>query len=155
MNSNEKLITTFYQSFQNKDFTTMQNCYSDEAVFNDEVFKNLSSIQVKSMWEMLIKKGKDLKIEFHNVKADEAKGSAEWIAYYTFSATKRKVVNRIKSKFIFENGIIVSQEDTFDFYHWAKQALGATGILLGWTSLLKKKVQQNAMDNLKSYMNNK
>ena len=149
MNPNEQLLTTFYLAFQNKDYNSMQNCYSDNAVFNDEVFHNLNSSQVKAMWEMLIKKGKDLKIEFHNVKADETKGSAEWIAYYTFSATKRKVVNRIKSKFIFENGIIISHKDTFDFYRWAKQALGAMGILLGWTSFIKRKVRETAMENFK------
>lgn len=77
MNTNEQLLTTFYQSFQNKDYASMQNSYADNVVFNDEVFKNLDVQQVKAMWEMLVKRGRDLQIEFKNIQADDVKGSAE------------------------------------------------------------------------------
>lgn len=152
MNTNEQLLATFYQSFQNKDYATMQNCYADNAVFNDEVFKNLDARQVKAMWEMLIKRGKDLQLEFKNIQADDVKGSAEWIATYTFSKTKRKVINQIKAEFIFENNKIGKHTDHFNFYKWSSQALGITGILLGWTPFLKQKIQQTAMKGLTEYM---
>jgi hypothetical protein len=104
------------------------------------------------MWEMLIKAGKDLQLEFKNVQDTEKGGSAEWIATYTFSATNRKVTNHIKAAFVFENGKIVQHTDRFKFYSWAKQALGTPGLLLGWTASLKKKVQQKAMKNLDAFM---
>ena len=153
MTTNEQLITSFYKAFQNKDYKTMQQCYADNAVFNDEVFKNLNALQVRAMWEMLIKRGKDLKLEFKNVTADDKNGSAEWIATYTFSATKRKVVNHIKANFTFENGKIIKHNDSFDFYKWAKQALGFKGFVLGGTNFLKNKVQQAAMKNLNDFIN--
>ena len=49
MNKNKKTILTFYTSFQNKDVKGMQACYADNAIFSDEVFKNLNSVQVKAM----------------------------------------------------------------------------------------------------------
>ncbi len=155
MTSNQQLITTFYQSFQNKDYRSMQNCYADAAVFNDEVFVNLNADEVKAMWEMFCIKGKDLQIDFSNIEAGVKKGSAEWIATYTFSTTGRKVVNRIKANFNFANGKIVRHTDYFNFYRWSSQALGIKGVLLGWTPLLKNKVRKGAMKNLNDFMNSK
>ncbi|MBK7871764.1 MAG: nuclear transport factor 2 family protein [Saprospiraceae bacterium] len=153
MNTNEQLIHQFYQAFQNKDYKTMQSCYADDARFSDAVFQNLDAAQARAMWEMLIKRGKDLQLEYHNVQANETNGSAEWIATYTFSATGKKVINHIKANFIFKNGKIIKHTDQFDFYKWARQALGFTGLILGWTGFVKKKVRQTAMKNLDNFMN--
>lgn len=155
MNDNEKLINHFYNSFAQKDYRGMQECYADNATFSDEVFVDLNSAQVKAMWEMLISRGKDLQIRFQNVLADEKSGSAEWIANYTFSQTGRKVENRIKANFEFENGKIVKHLDSFDFYKWSSQALGLKGTLLGWTSFLKGKVRETAKKSLADFMNSK
>lgn len=152
MNANEQLITHFYTCFKNKDFKGMQDCYADNATFNDAVFKNLNSNQVKAMWQMLITKGKDFSLEFKDVSATESTAKAHWDASYTFTTTGRKVINRIDATFEIENGKIVQHTDNFNFYTWAKQALGLTGMLLGWTSFLHKKVSAQAMKNLKEFM---
>lgn len=152
MNNNKELIQHFYTCFQQKDFKGMQACYADHAVFSDAVFKNLDSAQVKAMWEMLILKGKDLRLEFGNILADEHQASAHWDAYYTFTATNKKVVNRIEASFEIEDGKIVKHIDHFNFYTWSKQAFGLTGLLLGWTSFLQKKVSKQAMKNLIDFM---
>ena len=155
MNTHEKLISDFYTCFQNKDYKGMQSCYHSSAVFSDEVFVNLNAAEVKAMWEMLVTAGKDLQLEFRNVFADENKGHAEWIAYYTFSRSGNKVINRIKADFIFKEGKIVKHIDHFNFYTWAKQALGLSGILLGWTPFMKNKIRKAAMKNLKAFMGKK
>jgi ketosteroid isomerase-like protein len=152
MNENEQLIEHFYTCFQRKDYRGMQACYADDATFNDSVFKNLNARQARAMWEMLISKGKDLRLEFGNIKADDQKGSAHWDAYYTFSATGKKVVNSIDASFEFKDGKISKHEDHFNFYTWAKQAFGIIGLLLGWTSFLQKKVTTQAMKNLARFM---
>ncbi len=152
MNTNEQLIHHFYTCFKNKDYSGMQSCYADNATFSDAVFKNLNSDQVKAMWQMLILKGKDMRIEFGQISADEKTGKAHWDAYYTFSATGKNVINKIDANFEFENGKIVKHIDDFNFYVWAKQALGTTGLLLGWTGFLKNKIQTTAMANLQQFM---
>lgn len=153
MNANENLMQTFYKAFQNKDFKTMQSCYSESATFSDPVFRNLNSTQVQAMWEMLIKSGKDLDINFKNIQAQENSGSAEWTATYTFSQTGRKVTNHVFSTFTFENSKIKTHHDDFDFAKWSKQALGLSGLLLGHTSFLREKVSDTAMKKLFSFMN--
>ena len=70
-----------------------------------------------------------------------------------FSVTGKKVVNHIKANFEFENGKIIKHNDHFNFYTWAKQALGFTGVLLGWTPFLKNKIRSTAANNLKALMN--
>lgn len=152
MTSNEELIRTFYTSFQNKDVQSMQNCYADNATFSDPVFSNLNANQVRAMWAMLIKSGKDMRIEFKNISGNDTGGTAEWDAYYTFSATGNKVINRIKASFRIENGKITRHTDDFNFYTWAKQALGFTGLVLGWTSFLRNKISTKAKGNLETFM---
>ena len=152
MTNNEQLIRTFYQSFQNKDYKAMQYCYAEDAIFSDAIFKNLDSKQVKAMWEMLIKRGKDFSLTFDNIKAGENAGSAEWVATYTFSATNRKVINHVKANFVFENNKIMKHSDDFNFYKWSRQALGLPGLLLGWTPFFKSKVRRSALNGLDAYM---
>jgi limonene-1,2-epoxide hydrolase len=152
MINNEKLLYTFYTAFQNKDYHTMQQCYSDTMYFNDEVFNHLDARHTRAMWEMLIRGGKDLEIQYTNIEVDAIVGSVEWTARYTFPPTGRRVVNHITSHFVFDEGLIVHQSDHFDFYKWARQALGFQGWLLGWTPFLKERVQKKAQKSLSEFL---
>ena len=155
MTENEQLIHSFYTSFKNKDYKAMQYCYAANATFNDAVFKNLNAHQVKAMWEMLILKGKDFRIEFSDISGNGNHVTAHWDAYYTFSATGKKVINKIDASFEILNGKIVKHVDNFDFHNWSTQALGIKGFLLGWTNFLRNKVTAQAMKNLDSFMSAK
>lgn len=152
MNSNEQLIHHFYTSFKNKNAKAMQDLYAENTSFNDPIFTNLNAEEVKSMWEMLLKNGKDMRLEFKDIKGDQNGATAVWDAWYTFSATGKKVHNHINASFLIENGKIVKHTDQFSFYRWASQALGLTGILLGWTNFLKNKISTTAKKNLQRYM---
>jgi ketosteroid isomerase-like protein len=152
MHPNEILITRFYTCFQNLDFRGMQACYADDARFTDPAFGDLDAAEVRAMWEMLIRNARDLVIEFGQVRADDRQGSADWTARYTFSATGKKVVNRIHAAFVFADGRIVRHTDTFDYYRWARQALGLPGWLFGWTPWLRDKVRERARKNLDRFM---
>ena len=149
--TNQQIITAFYSAFQKKDYQTMQNCYADEALFSDPVFQNLNAIQVRNMWEMLCKSGKDLKLEYSNISTNDNHGEADWIATYTFSKTGRKVVNKIHASFEFDNGKILKHHDSFNFYLWTRQAMGLSGFLLGWSTIFQNKVQKNALKSLNNF----
>jgi ketosteroid isomerase-like protein len=150
--NNEQLIRQFYTSFQNKDYKGMQACYHDKAVFHDPVFKHLNSNEVKAMWEMLCKNGKDLQLSFSDVKADETNGSCRWEAVYTFSKTGKKVHNKITANFKFADNKIIAHTDHFNFWKWSSMALGFPGTLLGWTPFLKGKVSKTALGSLRKFM---
>jgi len=152
MNSNEQIIEEFYAAFANGNAETMASCYHPEIVFKDPAFGKLEGKDASDMWHMLLERAKgNLEIEFSNIKADAQKGSATWIATYNFSKTNRKVVNKIQAYFEFKDGLIIKHIDSFDFYKWSKQALGNTGFLLGWSSFLRKKVQQQALESLRKH----
>jgi ketosteroid isomerase-like protein len=155
MTPNEQLIHRFYTAFQQRDYRTMQSCYSDDAVFSDAVFSQLNATEVKAMWEMFCVKSKDMQITYGAVAANDENGTAQWEARYTFGATKRKVVNKITAQFVFANGKIVRHTDAFNFYKWARQALGFSGLLLGWAPLVKNKVSAMAMKSLRQFMGQK
>jgi ketosteroid isomerase-like protein len=152
MQKNKELITQFYTAFRQGDFATMQKSYHDEAHFNDPAFQNLNASEVRAMWQMLVTAAKDLKITFSDVEADETKGSCKWEAKYTFSKTGRSVHNIIKANFEFRDGKIIKHNDHFSFWRWSRQALGTSGLLLGWSNMLQKKVQSTARKGLEMFM---
>jgi ketosteroid isomerase-like protein len=150
--NNTELITNFYQSFANGDAEAMVACYHDSIQFQDPAFGVLKGEDAKNMWRMLIGRNKgNIKISFSNVKANEKTGSADWRAEYVFSVTGRKVINIISAEFEFKDGKIIKHTDSFDIYKWSKQALGMKGYLLGWTSFMQHKIQQQSNSLLKKY----
>lgn len=148
----EQMIRKFYSSFQNRDWQGMLCCYKDNILFYDPVFENLEGVEVRSMWEMLLKSAKDLEMEFGEIETEEGYGSCQWVATYTFSRTGRQVVNKGKAFFKFSEGLIAEHQDDFDLWKWSRQALGITGTLLGWTPFMHRKIRQKAERSLEKFM---
>ena len=155
MNEPVALITRFYKAFQQRDADGMIACYHPQVVFSDAVFKGLKGERAGAMWRMLCERGKDLRIEFRDVQADELHGRAHWEAWYTFSGSGRLVHNIIEAHFEFRDGLIWQHRDDFDLHRWAGQALGLMGKLLGGTRGLQNKVRATAAKALDGYISGK
>ena len=151
-------IERLYAAFAKLDGETMQGCYAPGARFDDEVFSLNGPREIGGMWRMLTEatKAKGLahwKLEVSGISAAQGKGRAHWDAHYLFSTTGRQVLNKIDAEFEFDDtGLITRHRDRFDFWLWARQALGTPGLLLGWTPLLRNKVRAQAAANLKRYL---
>ena len=141
--ANRALIERFYRAFQQRDGAAMTSCYHPQATFADPAF-SLHGEQIGKMWRMLCSRGADLRVEFANVHAGDTSGSADWQAWYTFSATGRPVHNIIHARLRFAHDLIIEHIDDFDFWRWSRQALGPVGLLLGWSPILKRKVRSQA-----------
>jgi hypothetical protein len=152
MHPNEELIEKFYTSFQKLDTEAMVSCYHASARFSDPVFPNLAQTEVSAMWRMLCKQAKNFELTFANVEANDRTGKAHWEAHYDFSATGRRVHNQIDAEFEFQDGKIIKHTDSFNFWRWSRLALGPAGLLLGWTPLVRKKVQKQAAERLAKFM---
>ncbi len=155
--ANAELLNKFYSAFANLDAETMASCYHENAEFEDPAFSLHGKKEVVAMWTMLCstvkEKGRDAwELEFSDISADDIQGNAHWEAHYRFSSTGRMVHNIIDAKFGFKAGLIIRHHDDFDFWRWSKQALGAPGMVLGWSSFLKKKVRSQAAANLAAFM---
>jgi hypothetical protein len=148
MHPNEKLIETLYTSFQKLDAEAMSRCYHPEIRFSDPVFPALKGAEVSRMWGMLCSQAKNFELTFSDVQADDLSGKAHWEAQYDFSATGRRVFNKIDARFEFQDGKIIRHTDTFDFWKWSRMALGPVGLLLGWTPFVRNKVQRQAAERL-------
>lgn len=152
----DELINKFYTAFQQLDHRGMNSCYSDDIVFFDPVFGFLRGDEVRSMWEMLCKNAKDFSLTYSNIKhLDDEYSTCEWVATYTFSKTRKKVVNRIKANMLFADGKIIEHSDAFSLHKWSSQALGFTGWLLGWNRFFQRKIQNGARKNLVKFMEGK
>jgi hypothetical protein len=147
-------IARLYAAFANLDADAMAACYAPNAVFDDEAFSLRGREQIGGMWAMLCDavkaKGRDVwKLEV----SDISERSAHWEATYRFSATGRLVHNIIDAEFEFDpTGLIKRHRDRFDFWRWSRQALGAPGLLLGWSPLLRNKVRAQAAKNLGRFL---
>ena len=154
--SNAATIARFYAAFAALDDVAMADCYAPEARFHDPVFTLEGKDAVTSMWSMLCAAtratGRDAwRLEWRDVQTEGDAGGAHWEAQYRFSATGRLVHNRIDAWMRFRDGLIVDHIDQFDFWAWARQALGAPGLLLGWTPMLRNKVRAQAATKLALY----
>jgi ketosteroid isomerase-like protein len=148
---NESLIERFYAAFGKREGAAMAACYAPEAKFSDPVFPDLDAAEAGAMWRMLTGRASDLRIELLEREADDELGSARWRAHYTFTQTGRPVVNDVRASFRFGQGLIVEHRDEFDFHRWARQALGPTGLVLGWTPVLRAAVRRRARAGLEQF----
>lgn len=152
MHANGELITMLYNAFGERDHQTMAACYHPTATFSDPVFTHLEGEEIAAMWRMLVTRGVDLEITFDGVEADDTRGKAHWEARYTFTATGRKVHNKIDAVFTFDDGQIIGHVDHFDLYRWSRMAIGPLGWLLGWTPLLRRRIRRQARQQLHRFM---
>jgi ketosteroid isomerase-like protein len=127
---NAKVIRELYEALDRHDGETMARLYAPDARFEDPAFGKLTGSEAGDMWRMLTGRSKDLSVELAEHEATGDHGKAHWIATYTFS-TGRHVVNDIRARFQFREGLIVDHRDSFNFHKWARQALGPTGWILG------------------------
>ena len=146
------LIEEFYGAFAECAGERMAACYAPDARFSDPVFGALDAREAGGMWRMLTGQAKDLRIELleHDIQGEQ--GSAHWRAHYTFSQTGRPVINDVQASFRFKDGLIVEHVDDFDFYRWARQALGPRGLLLGWTPIVRSAVRSRAHASLEQFL---
>ncbi len=148
----DELIQRFYSAFAGGDGAGMAACYAPDVRFSDPVFPDLRGQKAGAMWRMLTEApGSDLRIELLEHEAGDEVGSARWRAHYTFTETGRPVVNDVRASFRFAGGLIAEHRDEFSFHRWARQALGPSGLLLGWTPLLRSAVRRKAAQRLESY----
>jgi ketosteroid isomerase-like protein len=149
------LLHRFYEALQRRDADGMARCYAADARFSDPVFPDLKGAQVGRMWRMLLAGGRELSLTYGAIHADDQAGSARAEAHYAFSKTGRKVHNILAATFRFRDGLIVEHNDSFSFWRWSRQALGPTGLLLGWTPLVKKTVRRQAAERLAAFRDGK
>ena len=148
---NAALIARFYAALDRRDAEAMLACYAPDVAFSDPVFPALDALGVGAMWRMLCARGKDLRVVATDIDADDAHGRAHWDATYSYSATGRRVDNRIDASFAFRDGLIVRHNDRFDLWRWARQALGLPGLLLGWAPPMQRAIRTKAAEALAAW----
>ena len=154
--NNKALIEQFYTAFSEGNSKGMVACYHNEVVFQDPVFGRLQGERAINMWHMLLSKKKsDTTINFTINEVTDVEVKATWVAEYFYGTKKRKVVNKVNARFKFKDGKIIEHTDTFDLWLWTKQAMGLVGYLLGWTPLLKSKIQKTTNSNLVQFLADK
>jgi ketosteroid isomerase-like protein len=147
-----ELIERFYEAFGRREGDAMAACYAPDATFSDPVFPGLKGEEPGAMWRMLTARATDLEVDLVEHEAGDENGSARWLASYTFTQTGRHVDNDVRATFRFDDGLITDHRDEFGFHRWARQALGPTGLLLGWTPLLRTGVRRRARASLDDFM---
>jgi ketosteroid isomerase-like protein len=148
---NANLIERFYSALSARDGAAMARCYAPEATFEDPAFGNLDAGDAGAMWRMLTSRAGDLTVDVSEINVDDRAGSARWIAHYTFTQTGRPVVNDIRASLRFADGLISEHRDRFDWWRWARQALGPPGLLLGWNPLFHNAVRNKALGTLAEF----
>jgi len=148
---NRELIRNLYEALDRHDGEAMARLYRPDARFRDPAFGELDGRQAGDMWRMLTGRSDDLAVALAEHDADDGSGSARWIARYTFVQTGRHVVNDVRARFRFDDGLIAEHVDEFSFFRWSRQALGPVGAALGWNPLLRLLIRRRARGELERF----
>lgn len=149
------IALTFYSAFQQHDYKTMTDLYRDDIHFEDPAFGKLKGDKAKKMWEMLLaNKDSQLVINFNILNSTQNQAHVKWEANYLFGPQKKPVHNIITAHLQTENGKIVSHQDRFSLWRWSRQAIGISGLLLGWTPYWKRIIQKKTRSILNNYLKN-
>ena len=150
MAGNAEVIRELYEAMDRHDGEAMARLYAPDGRFEDPAFGELTGAEAADMWRMLTGRAEDLRVELADHRADGDSGTAHWIATYTFR-TGRSVVNDIRARFRFRDGLILDHRDSFSFWRWSRQALGPIGLALGWTPVLRAVVRKRARADLAEF----
>jgi len=142
----QALLQRFYDALARRDGETMAAMYSDDATFEDEVFR-LRGADIGKMWIGLTRRAKDFSLAYTIARADRDRGVVELTARYLFGG-KRPVVNVILSELELEGGKIRRHVDRFDFPRWIGQAIGPWAKPLARFALFQKVIQRKAARGL-------
>jgi ketosteroid isomerase-like protein len=148
---NAQLIERLYGALDAADGDAMAALYASDATFRDPAFGDLDGDGVRAMWRMLCSQAKDLDVTVSDVRADDAGGSANWVATYTFTATGRPVENRVSASFRFRDGKIADHRDEFSIWRWSRQALGPAALVLGSNPVGAALIRRQARGRLEEW----
>jgi ketosteroid isomerase-like protein len=149
---NISVAAKFYQAFADRDIETMVSCYHEDISFEDPAFGVLKGKKATNMWRMLMAQGdKDLIITFSDPESNNNAIVTHWEAIYKFSKTGRTVHNKITATMTFKDGEIITHKDVFNIWKWSRMALGTTGLLLGFTPIVKNKIRSQALKSLQKF----
>jgi len=146
-----EVARAFYSAFAERDAERMASLYHPEATFHDPVFGTLNAAEAGDMWRMLLGRSPDMTVSSVLLGTEGQTAQVRWDAYYPFSRTGRRVHNVVHARLTTENGLIVRHTDRFNFWVWARQALGLPGLLLGWTPALHGKISKTALAGLQAF----
>jgi ketosteroid isomerase-like protein len=140
----------FYTAFSERDAEAMARLYHPQATFQDPVFGTLDAVRTAAMWRMLLGRAQDIQVSSVLLGVDGQTARVRWEARYAFSQTGRRVHNVVHARLNVQDGLIIRHTDRFNFWVWARQALGLPGLLLGWTPMLHRRVSRSALAGLKA-----
>ncbi|WP_407569469.1 nuclear transport factor 2 family protein [Deinococcus altitudinis] len=140
----------FYDAFSRHDAEGMVRLYHPQATFHDAVFGTLTAAQTAAMWRMLLGRSADMTVSAVLLGLEGQTARVRWDAHYKFSSTGRPVHNVVYARLTVQDGLIIRHTDRFNFWVWSRQALGLPGLLLGWTSMLHRRISETALAGLKA-----
>ena len=101
-------------------------------------------------------KGEGPNFEVSNIVGTATGGSAHWECKYQSPVNPSRMVhNKVDANFTIANGKITKHVDTFDWWSWAKQAMGCIGFLCGCCSCFHNIAKKKANSKLQHYMSKK
>ncbi len=149
----KEIINQFYNAFAQGNAKAMNKHYAEKVCFKDPAFGSLKNERVKFMWLMLLsQKRDDTSITYEIIEVSENTAIVKWVAKYQFGPKERKVINHVTSELCLENQKIVEHYDDFNLWRWTRQALGIPGLLFGWSSFMRQKIQKQLNKRLDRFI---
>ena len=146
---NALLIERLFAALHRHDHDVMAECYDGDATFHDIAFHLRTKRRIHDMWRMICEGESNITVNVEDIDANEQEGTATIVDSYEFGRTVdqpgKPVVNRIKSRFVFQDGRIAKHVDACDARAWAAMAIGGRVGWIAGRSRLLRSVKANWM----------
>ena len=151
MHPNVELIENFTRPSLAATMPACSRCYDPAVDFADPVFTVQANVHTPcgTCSSAEARPSRSPSTRFKPTTQVEARTGKRSII---FRRPKRPVLNIIDAEFKFRNGKIYWHRDHFDFWKWSRQALGTSGMLLGWSPILHNRVRKTASANLDKFI---
>lgn len=116
-----EVATAYFNAFQKQDTAAQGKLYAPDATFKDPIYDLKGRDPVVHMWTSLFKAGKDLTLSYKVLESNADGAKVSWTADYKVFG--RPVHNEAVTDMKVKDGQIVSQQDSWSWSKWAKQAL--------------------------------
>ena len=141
--NDKNLIIRFMEAFALRDFSAMNEMYSQDVQFFDPLFGYISEGAVVDMWQFRFALCELFELTFDNCN-DE--GDGYFTCVYRVKWKRGKSDNQIidmkmKAYFRVRENRIIEHSDGFSVHEWCSKHFGWTGKLLGWNRFYQQSIK--------------
>ena len=153
INEQHHLLSEFFNSFKERDFNKMKECYSSDIAYFDPIYNILKGNEILMMWKLRYAELNSFNLDWKNIlDAGDGYYTVEYSIRYNSSNTGKSIIENRKAYLRIIGNEITEHSDGFSMHALCKQEFGFSGWLIGWNRMYQNRIKLNERKRLLSLL---